>query len=220
MGSTTPYSIAFLPPPCTKLTRPTPSNPTPPNNPPIFNDAMHVRTIVFVDEQGCAPENEMDEADATSWHWVLYTEGENGVQVPFGTIRLVAGPHPPHEGHSSHTGSDKEGEKKKEEEPYIRLTRVAILAEYRRAGFGRILQDVALEWAAKHPEEMTAAAGEGSPAWNGLTLVHAQVQAEGMYARVGFVTDESMGSWDEEGIMHVGMWKRIEVGSESKLEKQ
>ncbi|KAK2750054.1 hypothetical protein FQN55_002772 [Onygenales sp. PD_40] len=216
MGSTAQYSIAFLPPPGTKLTRPTPSNPAPPSNPPIFNDAMHVRTVVFVDEQGCAPENEMDEDDPRSWHWVLYTEGEN--RAPIGTIRVVAPPHAPHEGHSSHTGASVEAEEK-EEEPHIRLTRVAILAEYRRSGFGRILQNTALEWAAKHPEELTAAL-DGNPPWNGLTLVHAQVQAEGMYARVGFVTDESMGTWEDEGIMHVGMWKRIEVGSESKSEKQ
>lgn len=42
-------------------------------------------------------------------------------------------------------------------------------------------------------------------------LVHAQVQGEKMYERFGFVTDEKMGRWDEEGIEHVGMWKRIDL---------
>jgi predicted GNAT family N-acyltransferase len=47
--------------------------------------------------------------------------------------------------------------------------------------------------------------------WKGLVLVHAQVQGEKMYERFGFVTDEKMGKWDEEGIEHVGMWKRIDL---------
>jgi len=29
---------------------------------------------------------------------------------------------------------------------------------------------------------------------------------------LGFEKDQGMGEWDEEGIMHVGMWKRLSVG--------
>ena len=47
--------------------------------------------------------------------------------------------------------------------------------------------------------------------WKGLVLVHAQVYIEKVWARYGFVRDESMGVWDEEGIDHIGMWKRLEL---------
>ena len=49
--------------------------------------------------------------------------------------------------------------------------------------------------------------------WRGLVLVHAQVGMEKMYAKWGFVTDKEMGVWDEEGIPHVGMWRRLQVYS-------
>ena len=47
--------------------------------------------------------------------------------------------------------------------------------------------------------------------WKGLVLVHAQVDVESMYQRLGFETDDSLGRWDEEGIEHVGMFKRISL---------
>jgi predicted GNAT family N-acyltransferase len=50
---------------------------------------------------------------------------------------------------------------------------------------------------------------DGLESWKGLVLVHAQVDVERMYQGLGFVTNESLGRWDEEGIEHVGMFKRI-----------
>jgi len=44
-----------------------------------------------------------------------------------------------------------------------------------------------------------------------LVLVHAQVDVERMYEGLGFVRDEGLGRWEEEGIMHVGMFRRVEV---------
>lgn len=40
--------------------------------PQTFRDAMVVREEVFVDEQGVPLENEVDEDDKRSWHWVAY----------------------------------------------------------------------------------------------------------------------------------------------------
>lgn len=47
--------------------------------------------------------------------------------------------------------------------------------------------------------------------WKGLILVHAQKHLEKTYSKWGFVRDETLGVWDEEGIDHVGMWRRVKV---------
>ena len=45
-------------------------------------------------------------------------------------------------------------------------------------------------------------------------MVHAQKQVQGFWEKYGFKVDEGMGTWDEEGIEHVGMWRRIAVRKE------
>ena len=49
--------------------------------------------------------------------------------------------------------------------------------------------------------------------WNGLVLVHAQTDVKQWYLKMGFEVDEAMGEWDEEGISHVGMLKRLQLKS-------
>ena len=133
---------------------------------------------------------------------------------PIGVIRLVPPPHEPHE--------EINGEYDLSHEPYIKLTRVAVLSEYRGLGFARKLVEVALDWAVKRRQEIDDAAaqvafpGDGeakSKNWQGLVLVHAQVPVEKMYAHMGFRTDQSLGRWIEEGIEHVGMWRRLYFSS-------
>jgi predicted GNAT family N-acyltransferase len=181
---------------------------TPNTNPTIFNDAMKIRMHVFVSEQKCSAEAEIDSDDTRSWHWVIY----DGT-APVGVIRLVPPPQPPH----SHVTNpiDTEAVYDWTHEPCIKLTRVAIMPEYRGLGLGRRLVETALEWAAVHAAEIDEAAligarAERSPLlWKGLVLVHAQVDVERMYARLGFVTDEELGTWYEEGIEHRGMFRRL-----------
>jgi len=110
-------------------------------------------------------------------------------------------------------------------EPYIKLGRLAVLKEYRKLRLGKLLVDTVLEWAAQHPEDVLpavsamdveAAKVEGNEKevtmrWKGLVLVHAQVQVERTWRHYEFVKDDGMGEWDEEGIMHVGMWRRLEI---------
>ncbi|EYE98800.1 GNAT family N-acetyltransferase [Aspergillus ruber CBS 135680] len=259
------------PPGAAKLTRPTPSNPRPKDNPPLLTDALTVRNTVFIDEQGCSPESEIDEDDARSWHWVMYSSsrpgGEEdggqgrkqdcekegvGKDEAVGVIRLVPPPHAPHEHHDispahahTHTHTDNLNPVNDQvndnihspvnqydtiHEPYIKLTRVAVLPAYRGRNLGRKLVETAIDWARRNPGEIEHAysrvvrgpeglpdrdGGSGDVKWNGLVLVHAQVSVEGMYARLGFVTDEGMGRWHEEGIEHVGMWRRVDVVHES-----
>lgn len=224
MDFKTRYSTVVQPPPGPAISRPTASNPRPLSNTPTFNDAMHVRNTVFVDEQGCSAEMEFEDDDARSWHWVIYDNGNGEVngsdkpKTPVGTIRLVLPPQPPHENNHEHGNN---GEEQKggsngvhgDEEHYVRVTRVAILPAYRGIGLGRVLVETALKWASEHPQDVVAEFGP-EDRWDGLTLVHAQVVVEAMYARLGFVTDTSMGQWLEEGMLHVGMWQKIKVLSQ------
>ncbi|OJD12072.1 hypothetical protein AJ78_07285 [Emergomyces pasteurianus Ep9510] len=164
-------------------------------NPQIFNDAIYVRTVVFVDEQHCNPENEMDDNDARSWHWVLYvTTSDPSKRAPIGTLRLIPPPHTPNEHKLGRS--------------HVALSRIALLQQYRGAGLGRALVETALGWAAEHYAELQEY--EGKP-WMGDVLVHAQVTVEKVYTRLGFVTDTSMGRWVEEGMDHIGMWKTLDV---------
>ncbi|KAJ5882906.1 uncharacterized protein N7473_009792 [Penicillium subrubescens] len=211
-------------------------------HPPIFNDAMKVRVRVFVDEQHCSADAEIDADDARSWQWVIYasspsenttTSTSTATSTPVAVIRLVPPPQPPHEllTHPTNTNTTLPAYDWSHE-PCIKLTRVAVLPEYRGFGLGRRLVETALEWATEHAGEIDAAAGElarqlssqklqdkdegqnsegGLEAWRGLVLVHAQVDVERMYSGLGFVRDEGLGRWDEEGIEHVGMFRRVEV---------
>ncbi|KAH7055890.1 acyl-CoA N-acyltransferase [Macrophomina phaseolina] len=213
--------------------------------PTTFKDAMTVRERVYVDEQNVLLENEFDDDDPRSFHWVVYasvgTSSSNGAspldptanRVAVGTIRLVPPPHPPHPAPSdthkldnslrapatvSHTsGTPAVG-------PYIKLGRLAVLPAYRKLKLAALLVRTALDWAAQNgyqimspprPEEIELAKAEGREAdlesWNGLTLVHAQTWLEKFWGKFGFVKDEEMGEWDEEGIMHCGMWLTLKL---------
>lgn len=233
--------------------------------PTTFKDAMTVRERVYVEEQDVPLENEFDDDDPRSFHWVVYasvgTSSSNGAsplsegtntdsaspspqeerrqsdptanRVAVGTIRLVPPPHPPHPApsdthkldnslHAPATGSYTNGTPAVE--PYIKLGRLAVLPAYRKLGLAALLVRTALDWAAQNgyeilspprPEEIELAKVEGREAdleaWNGLTLVHAQTWLEKFWSKFGFVKDEKMGEWDEEGIMHIGMWLTLRL---------
>lgn len=226
-------TISIIPPP-----RPTDTNEF--RKPTVQKDALFIRNKVFVDEQGVNADTEIDEDDSRSWHWVIYeqqnpnqNEQQEKEKYPVGVIRLVPPPHEPHEvllNSMQQPPSEPKSNNKSimsiakydfNHEPYIKLTRVAILKEYRGCGLARKLVDVALHWAIEHSDEIDAAyrrvlkiEGEEEgfkykSKWNGLVLVHAQIDVEKMYERMGFRTDPNLGRWMEEGIEHVGMWRRI-----------
>ncbi|KAL4806724.1 acyl-CoA N-acyltransferase [Aspergillus unguis] len=248
------FRTALLPPPGAgkQFILPTRTIPSPTANPQIFNDAMAVRLEVFVDEQKCTAEFEIDEDDARSWHWVLYdTKASNPgtststatvtdpgnpstIEIPVGVARLVPPPHASHEssvaayapdGPDADTKRDitKEGYDL-EHEPYIKFGRVAVLAGYRGSGVARRVMEEGMGWAGRNAGEINKAfkdvyEREGGlkrgtdeiPVWKGLALVHAQTDVQRFYERLGFVMDEELGTWIEEGIEHVGMWKRLDI---------
>jgi predicted GNAT family N-acyltransferase len=207
-NSTFSTSIQEPPGPSAKLVLPTQ---TPNTNPTVFNDGMIIRQRVFIEEQKCSADAEIDSDDSRSWHWVMYhtSTGTTSNGRPVGVIRLVPPPQVPH---CEVVGTAKEAENDHSPtEPCIKLTRVAIMPEYRGLGLGRRLVETALGWAAVHGVEIKAAIEDRGAVgeWRGLVLVHAQVDVERMYIGLGFETDEGLGRWDEEGIEHVGMFRRI-----------
>ncbi|KXG49187.1 Acyl-CoA N-acyltransferase [Penicillium griseofulvum] len=212
------FSTSIQPPPGpnAKLVLPSKTSNT---NPTIFNDAMIIRKSVFIDEQHCSADSEIDTDDCRSWHWVLY-DNSTATSTPVGVIRLVPPPQTPHAHLTEPPAAVAQGGPEYDwaHEPCIKLTRVAIMPSSRGLGLGRRLVETALEWAAVHAADIDEAAAQvaargNSPVtpapWRGLVLVHAQVDVEGMYAGLGFETDQSLGRWDEEGIEHVGMFRRV-----------
>lgn len=173
----------------------------------LFKDAMIVRTEVFVHEQGVPAENELDNDDERSTHWVVYADGI----TPVGTIRLVPSPHAPH-GHDhpdSHVDNPEPGTG-----TFVKLGRLATSKGYRGMGIGRMLVEEVVKYASENPKAVGPRGEDGvemGGEWDGRFLIHAQVGARGMWQKCRFVLDEGMGEWDEEGIMHVGMWRQVEA---------
>ncbi|KAG9245591.1 acetyltransferase [Calycina marina] len=157
--------------------------------------------------------------------------------MPIGTIRLVPFPHAPHPEPGSkfvfapevattappNYMQDRKTSGHDGIEPYVKLGRLAILPEFRGHGLAKLLAHAALTWARGNPtyfnpnvaevgmKKLGAETFEDIPAWNGLVCVHAQIGVQTMWERWGFVMDEEMGRWVEEGIEHVGMWKRLNI---------
>ncbi|EME47850.1 hypothetical protein DOTSEDRAFT_69693 [Dothistroma septosporum NZE10] len=199
-----------------------------------FIDTMIVREEVYVKEQKVPLENELDEDDARSFHWVAYasipakavTNGNgNGerrlsgasTKIPIGTIRLVPPPHAAHPGHEPTTQqTNSNGEK----EAYIKLGRLCVIKEFRKAGISKLLIETALAYAREHPYEVGPHLDPASMEalkkglalnFKGLIVIHAQPGVAKVWKRYGFEVDEGMGKWEEENIPHIGMWKRVDV---------
>jgi len=115
---------------------------------------------------------------------------------------------------------------------YIKLGRLAVIPEFRKAGISKLLIETALGFAKEHPYDIMPQfdptkfealrqeydRGIGMD-WRGLVLVHSQVGVQKVWRRYGFEKDESMGVWDEEGIDHVGMWKKMDISASRRRSK-
>ncbi|PNP54213.1 hypothetical protein THARTR1_05420 [Trichoderma harzianum] len=109
-------------------------------------------------------------------------------------------------------------------EPYIKLGRLAVVKDYRGYRFAGQLVKSALDWIKANPsffdpsirelglEQLGASTEAQAPQWGGLVCVHAQEQVAKAWAKWGFEIDEGMGKWYEEGIPHVGMFLRLDIG--------
>ncbi|KAL8644368.1 MAG: hypothetical protein Q9226_007797, partial [Calogaya cf. arnoldii] len=101
-------------------------------------------------------------------------------------------------------------------EPYIKIGRMATLAEYRGRGIAKRLIEESLDWAKTHVAELSSTGKEkvdDIPQWRGLVLSQAQMSVQGWWGKMGFEVDEGLGVWWEGGIEHVGMWRRVRLES-------
>ena len=213
-----------------------------PGIPHPFLDCMAVRESVFVHGQNIPIELEADSDDCRCHHWVAYASSDDGsAPVPVGTVRIVPYPQEEHPEPGGHYDLPENITKNRLEpeprpwivdrptslhngrEPYLKLGRMAVVAEYRKYGVARKLVDAALDWAAANGKHVFSQPGAKNDAgevlddemtvWNGLVCAHAQCSVEGFWAKMGFTVDEKMGMWHEAGIPHVGMFKRLKVAA-------
>lgn len=110
------------------------------------------------------------------------------------------------------------------QEPYLKLGRLAVLPEYRRTRTASLLVKTAIEWMCANPNRwdpsakakglarLCATSDGVIPRWMGLVCVHAQERVIEVWKKFGFEIDEKMGSWHEEGMLHVGMWRKVDFG--------
>ncbi|KAI0485409.1 hypothetical protein F4859DRAFT_502736 [Xylaria cf. heliscus] len=110
-------------------------------------------------------------------------------------------------------------------EPYIQLSRLAVVPEYRQYGVADQLWAAAEQWLLKNPAYFNPSIKElgmdvlrvdnlrDVPEWDGLLCVHAEADAatQQMYERFGFVIDRGMGRFYNENILRVGMWNRLMI---------
>lgn len=207
--------------------------------PNVFCDSMSVREAVFVIEMGAVPlVHHTDTDDARSYHWVIYAPESSDTLLkneprPIGTIRLVPYPHHSHPQPGAHLeapGPDAPSLGSEEvflapppsytidrrtrlhdgEELYLKLGRLCVVKEFRGQKLADLLIKTALEWAAEHPE-FPGIDGIDGKRWKGLVCIHAQEKAATMWQRNGFVIDEELGTWYEAGIMHYGMFCRVDL---------
>lgn len=159
-------------------------------------------------------------------------------RLPVGTIRLIPPPHgpnkyveDPHPDADAPTSNDTEHTP----EPYVKLGRLSVLAPYRKLNLSKLLVNTVLDFAAQQPDaiyvppspttrELAALQGPGATrplSWQGLVMIHAQAQLKHMWEKHGFreelrndageVEIAAEPHWMEEGIEHVGMWKRLKI---------
>ncbi|KAF2442658.1 hypothetical protein P171DRAFT_47232 [Karstenula rhodostoma CBS 690.94] len=129
-------------------------------------------------------------------------------------------------------------EKKHPTEPYVKLGRLAVLAPYRKLGLAKLLINTAIDYATKHPEtiyqppspttmefaNLRGQATHDAATWQGLVMIHAQANLKNYWEKHFGFKEELVSEngeveigkephWVEEGIEHVGMWKRLKIDS-------
>ncbi|EGX95583.1 acetyltransferase [Cordyceps militaris CM01] len=147
-------------------------------------------------------------------YWNNILEGEAAAATPSGQPRIFRADRPT----TYHDGR----------ESYVKLGRLAVQKDFRGNKIAGLLVSTVLQWLKENPayfdpsitelglEQMGARRETEIPSWAGLVCVHAQKRVQPFWERCGFKLDEGMGSWWEEGIVHVGMFQRLSI-NEKKL---
>ena len=133
-------------------------------------------------------------------------------------------------------GAESTPKRRHPSEPYVKLGRLAVLAPYRRLGLAKLLINAALDYAKTHPDviyqppspttmelaNLRGHAMHDAVTWQGLVMIHAQANLKGYWEKHFGFKEELVGEdgeveierephWVEEGIEHVGMWKRLKL---------
>ncbi|TDL29834.1 acyl-CoA N-acyltransferase [Rickenella mellea] len=139
-----------------------------------------VRIAVFSDEQGFPLDTEIDDADETAMHILLRLTPS---LEPIGTIR----------GHKPPGKS------------YYKLSRLAVLKDYRQHRFGCALVLALHDWVTRDARRASAELG-----LNGASVevvCHSQIPVKAFYAKFGYVPEGN--EFDEDGAPHQKMVARL-----------
>ncbi|KIJ20385.1 hypothetical protein PAXINDRAFT_160959 [Paxillus involutus ATCC 200175] len=137
----------------------------------LLDQSINVRIDVFVHEQGFPLDVEVDEQDPTATHFLLRLLPSLS---PIGTIRAY----------------------KVEGANYHKLSRLAVLRQYRKYHFGRDLVLALHRWVkddAKRTGEMQVA----------KVVCHSQLPVKGFYSKLGYQPEGD--EFDEDGAPHQKM---------------
>ncbi|KIM91206.1 hypothetical protein PILCRDRAFT_168664 [Piloderma croceum F 1598] len=150
----------------------------PPKDETRRQECYNVRIQVFVHEQGFPLDVEIDEFDGTSTHFLLRLVPS---LIPIGTIRAC-----------SPIGAS-----------YYKLSRLAVLKEYRQFKFGRDLVLALHDWVKAETKRI-----------GGLdhaeVIAHSQIPVKSFYAKYGY--EPEGGEFDEDGAPHQKMVVRLPLG--------
>ncbi|WOO82017.1 putative protein YyaT [Vanrija pseudolonga] len=140
---------------------------------------VRVRIEVFIDEQKYSMDDEIDEHDNSGDH-VSFLVSDTSVAPPkpVGTVRLIPAK--------------------------AKLTRLAVLKDYRKYGLGKQLVNALEGYVVSHPDEMTGQVKVGADGKKRVQIkIHSQVPVKPFYAKLGYtpVGDE----FDEDGTPHQKM---------------
>ena len=248
-SSQSPYKIAIIPPPSSDvlqiardyfssspLTYISTNIPTTPPETRLPSDllaALKIRLNVFVYEQKCTADSEIDTEDVWSWHWVLYARSSSNSEdvvewMPAAMVRLVqAVPGYGQPGHHVAPMNDSiespdyaTSEVWDKSEPFAKIGRLATMEQFRGRGYGALLIEEVRKWATTNATEVTLnrALTDDEPAganwekeqrWKGLICAHAQSSVARWYVKQGFMVDKGIKIWKEESIDHVAVWRRV-----------
>ncbi|KAH8731604.1 acyl-CoA N-acyltransferase [Phaeosphaeriaceae sp. PMI808] len=156
-------------------------------------------------------------------------------RTPVATIRMIPPPHTPNkyiqdanpDKHPDASPPNEKLDRTHPEEPYVKLGRLATLKPYRGMGLAGLLINAVFDFAKQNPDtiykppsptaiqraQINDHGKEQQLAWDGLVMIHAQAHLVKMWEKHGFSEElrGKMGRWVEEGIEHVGMWRRLDV---------
>ncbi|KIM46421.1 hypothetical protein M413DRAFT_64994 [Hebeloma cylindrosporum] len=168
-----------------------------------------VRIEVFHHEQKFPLETEIDEPGDKATHFLLRLTPS---LTPIGTIRA--------------SRSDYAGTTTKRQSYYYKLSRLAVLKEYRRYQFGRALVQRLHDWVAQDAiapratqqqqgddddERQSNFAAPVPPASHVVEIIsHSQIPVKGFYAKFGYEPEGP--EFDEDGDPHQKMVFRMPVG--------